>query len=162
MSAEEALAQDKVDGESDDTWKSADFVSFGNDRDDENAPEEEEKRDENSLAQGAEPLPPWMESYPNRNTRRVDPLVALHNEIVDFCMLMSPLPEEIREREVLIYRFKKLALATFGADTVRSIVLQQSMCSKQSVDFKLVVMRCSAQWQCLDRKRPDCSFRLRI
>jgi non-canonical poly(A) RNA polymerase PAPD5/7 len=57
-------------------------------------------------------LPPWMDSYVDY--RRVNHLVALHNEIVSFCRLMEPRPEEMKQRQDLVDRFTALAKSTFS------------------------------------------------
>lgn len=117
---EEPVSQeDAEDAVSGGNWKSDDFVAFGH--------EEVEGYNEDE-AQGPtsskrivleDDLPPWMTSAPRQGgARRVNPLVALHNEIVEFCELMAPMPEEIREREVLVDRFKKVANLAFGASKV--------------------------------------------
>jgi len=56
-------------------------------------------------------LPPWMESYVDY--RRVNPLIALHNEIVGFCKLMEPKKEEMKTREELVAKFTALVKSTF-------------------------------------------------
>lgn len=56
-------------------------------------------------------LPPWMENYVDY--RLVNPLVALHNEILWFCKLMEPRQEEMRTREELVAKFTALAQSTF-------------------------------------------------
>ena len=56
-------------------------------------------------------LPPWMESYVDY--RRVNPMVALHNEIVAFCKLMEPRDEEMKTREEIVARFTILAQSIF-------------------------------------------------
>jgi hypothetical protein len=56
-------------------------------------------------------LPPWMETYVDY--RRVNPLVALHNEIVSFCRLMEPRKDEMKTREDLVAKFTALAKSTF-------------------------------------------------
>ena len=43
-----------------------------------------------------------------------NPLVALHNEIVWFCKLMEPRPEEMKQRNELVTRFTELAESVFG------------------------------------------------
>ena len=59
-------------------------------------------------------LPPWMDSYVDY--RRVNHLVALHNEIVSFCRLMEPRPEEMKQRQDLVDRFTALAKSTFSTE----------------------------------------------
>lgn len=110
----------------DETWKSADFLSLengNNDDEDEAEIEEGDSAQQNGQAPPPPPceeLPPWMEQLPATvDARRINPLVALHNEIVDFCALMTPLPEEIKEREQLVESFKEVAYDTFGSDKVR-------------------------------------------
>jgi len=56
-------------------------------------------------------LPPWMESYVDYN--RVNPLIALHNEIVGFRRLMEPREEEMKTREELVAKFTALAKSIF-------------------------------------------------
>lgn len=56
-------------------------------------------------------LPPWMPAYVNR--KRTNHLVALHNEIVGFCKLMEPRPEEMKQRADLVERFTTLAKSVF-------------------------------------------------
>ena len=56
-------------------------------------------------------LPPWMKTYVDY--RRVNPLVALHNEIVCFCRLMEPREEELKTREDLVTKFTLLAKSVF-------------------------------------------------
>ena len=56
-------------------------------------------------------LPPWMETYVDY--RRVNPLIALHNEIVGFCKLMEPKKEEMKTREELVAKFTALVKSTF-------------------------------------------------
>jgi hypothetical protein len=56
-------------------------------------------------------LPPWMETYVDY--RRVNPLIALHNEIVGFCKLMEPKEEEMKTREELVAKFTALVKSTF-------------------------------------------------
>ena len=56
-------------------------------------------------------LPPWMDTYVDH--RRVNPLVALHNEIVGFCRLMEPRDDEMKTREELVAKFTALAKSVF-------------------------------------------------
>ena len=51
-------------------------------------------------------LPPWMPNY--IDYRQTNLLVALHNEIVQFCNLIQPREHEIRKRQELVDRFTKL------------------------------------------------------
>ena len=98
-------------------FKSDDFVALGDSSDEEDRFNEEQEKQpapSNNLAVSGGSLPPWMTNAPRQGPRRVNPLVALHNEIVDFCEVMSPLPEEIKERESLVERFKKVAFSEFG------------------------------------------------
>jgi non-canonical poly(A) RNA polymerase PAPD5/7 len=59
-------------------------------------------------------LPPWMGDFVNY--RQVNPLVALHNEIVSFCKLMEPRKEEMKERQELVDRFTALAHSVFDVE----------------------------------------------
>lgn len=60
---------------------------------------------------GGESLPPWMKQY--TDYRRINPLLALHNEIVGFCNLMSPLEEEMQQKKQIVDRFKELVTQIF-------------------------------------------------
>lgn len=101
-----------TDNSNDDDWADADFLTFDNGadekdeagNDDMNEEEEEESNDD---------LPPWMSREPRRN---INPLVRLHNEIVDFCSLMEPRKKEIEEREDLVKKFRVIADSCFGSD----------------------------------------------
>jgi non-canonical poly(A) RNA polymerase PAPD5/7 len=59
-------------------------------------------------------LPPWMKEYVDYH--QVNLLVALHNEIIAFCKLMEPRPDEIQERQELVNRFTALVKETFSDD----------------------------------------------
>lgn len=115
MSSEEPLPREDVEMTMGGNWKSNDFVSFGDNETDEEQEQREEGR--KHTFDTTSDLPPWMDSPPD--TRRMNPLVSLHNEIVDFCELMSPLPDEIKEREVLVERFKQVAYSAFAADNCK-------------------------------------------
>ena len=56
-------------------------------------------------------LPPWMKE--RVDYRRINPLVAFHNEIVSFCRLMEPRIEEMDMRKELVARFTDLVNSTF-------------------------------------------------
>jgi non-canonical poly(A) RNA polymerase PAPD5/7 len=119
-------------------WKNDDFVSFGENAEDES--DEEYGEEGRTTASAATPeMPPWMDSVPER---RVNPLVALHNEIVNFCELMSPLPEEIKERQVLVQRFKQVAFSAFGANKCKVEVFgsQATGLFLPSSDIDLVIL----------------------
>ena len=81
-------------------WKDDDFLLFGGGTAEEDQAKEAEDPAEASSdpsnhaatsVPAASDLPPWMDQH--TDFRRVPPLVALHNEIVGFCKLMSPMPE---------------------------------------------------------------------
>ena len=79
-----------------DAWKDDDFLSFDapqaeNSVADAFLSEGKKTGDPSMVAIASNDLPPWMDNY--TDFRRVSPLVALHNEIVGFCDLMSPMPE---------------------------------------------------------------------
>jgi non-canonical poly(A) RNA polymerase PAPD5/7 len=59
-------------------------------------------------------LPPWMPHHVDYIHTNL--LVALHNEIVQFCRLMEPREDEIRKRQELVDRFTKLAKECFQED----------------------------------------------
>ena len=122
---------------SENDWKNDDFLAFGpgdnsgnanNESDDDaaGAPAKDagDRRGKKRAAAGAD-LPPWMDErlawqQNPRNHRRPAPLVALHNEIVEFAQLMEPRPEEVRQREELVRMVRELAEQTFGKGRDRS------------------------------------------
>ena len=56
-------------------------------------------------------LPPWMTSFVDY--RRTNHMVALHNEIVQFCKLMEPRRHELQQRQELVDRFTVLVKSVF-------------------------------------------------
>ncbi|OEU20356.1 Nucleotidyltransferase, partial [Fragilariopsis cylindrus CCMP1102] len=56
-------------------------------------------------------VPPWMGG--RVDYRRINPMVAFHNEIVSFCRLMEPKPKEMKTREELTASFTALAKSVF-------------------------------------------------
>jgi len=70
-----------------------------------------ENREKQPSYDKSKSLPPWMENY--IDYRRVNHLVAFHNEIVAFCKLMEPRKEEMKKREELVVKFTVLAQSTF-------------------------------------------------
>jgi non-canonical poly(A) RNA polymerase PAPD5/7 len=94
-----------------------DFLAFHQDTN-ENEPQEQVPR--NRSQSNVSELPPWMDHY--TNFRQVTPLVALHNEIVGFCNLMSPMPEEMEQRNALVERFTTLAFKVFGKENCEVVV----------------------------------------
>lgn len=81
------MTDEQQQPEEEEAWKDDDFLSLGNS----NTNNEETRTDEQPSTNAKNDLPPWMDDY--TNFRRVSPLVALHNEIVGFCNLMSPMPK---------------------------------------------------------------------
>jgi hypothetical protein len=127
----------KEDYNKGESWVDDEFISFGGgDDDDDNDEDVDEDANHNDRGNNLAPqqppppppppppphavvLPPWMD-VPT-DYRRVNPLIALHNEIVSFCHLMQPLPEEMKERQELIQRIQQLVYKTFGGpDKVRT------------------------------------------
>ena len=103
-----------------------DFVTLGDDDDDEdddennnnedNEHDNEDDNNEDSTQQHRrrDLLPPWMsQDVVHRGPQGTNHLVALHNEIVGFCTLMEPRPDEMKQREELVVRFTKLATKIF-------------------------------------------------
>lgn len=82
-------------------WKDEDFLSF---EDNDEDPENDDLAEVNSSRGGRvltpQELPPWMDEY--TDFRRCSPLVALHNEVVGFCQLMSPLPEVCADQDFFV------------------------------------------------------------
>jgi len=65
----------------------------------------------------ADEPPPWMEMASQGSAfEDMHPMIQLHNEIVGFCNLMEPRPEELEKRQELVERFTKLVKKTFGDD----------------------------------------------
>lgn len=129
-----------------DNWNKDDFVAFGDDDDEDYAAaQDQQQRPAASTAVspgGESRMPPWMTSIVPQSSRRVNPLVALHNEIVDFYTLMSPLPEEIQEREELVERFQKIAYSAFGKEKCKVEVFgsQATGLFLPSSDVDLVIL----------------------
>ena len=100
-----------------------DFVTLGDDDDDDDDDENnnEEDNDDNDNNEDStqqhrrrDLLPPWMsQDVVHRGPQGTNHLVALHNEIVGFCTLMEPRPDEMKQREELVVRFTKLATKIF-------------------------------------------------
>jgi non-canonical poly(A) RNA polymerase PAPD5/7 len=110
-----------------DTWRNEDFLSLNvpNEEDDEKNESDDqsydsmrsidENKNEGSIRQLCVP---WIKNGKREHdSRRVHPLVALHNEIVSFCHLMEPLPSEIEQREKLIARVKQTVANHFDQNT---------------------------------------------
>lgn len=130
-------------------WKDDDFLSFGVE---EEVKEADEERLTSAALAEAMPhhqqtdryaLPPWLEEpYP----RRLHPLVQLHNEIVAFCHLVEPMPEEFRERENLIKRVRKLVEETFREPKIELFGSQATGLLLPSSDIDLVVHIPEKNW----------------
>ncbi|KAL3924116.1 MAG: hypothetical protein SGILL_001247 [Bacillariaceae sp.] len=94
-----------------------DFVTLGQIQDD----EQDQSDDDDDEAQANlnqqlsnNHLPPWMPQPVDY--RHTNLLVALHNEIVQFCKLMEPRDDETKQRQQLVDRFTKLAKECFSDD----------------------------------------------
>ena len=83
-------------------------------------------------------LPPWMEDYVDY--RRINPLVALHNEIVSFQKLMEPRENEMKTREELVAKFTALAESTFNECKVEVFGSQATGYVEQSSGFESSVL----------------------
>ena len=101
-------------------WHDDDFLSFGVDNtvdqdDDDCGDRVIAKR---PLKPPAVQLPPWMRQVPNvyRGLHRINPMVALHNEIVDFCSLMEPKESEIKVREALVAETSEIIMEAFSKE----------------------------------------------
>lgn len=97
----------KTDTPDDATDESSDDHSTGD------SPEEEEEEDPLSIISydNEKDLPPWMNQYTDFG--RTNYLVALHNELVDFCKLMEPQEEEMKQRQEVVKTFSDLVHSTF-------------------------------------------------
>lgn len=124
-------------------WKDDDFLSFGA-----VAQKEKSTSDASHVAASSEQredvLPPWMEeAYPGHT----NPLVQLHNEIVTFCQLVEPLPEEIQIRETLIGRIRSLVEETFREPDMQVFGSQATGLLLPSSDIDLVIYVDADNWQ---------------
>jgi non-canonical poly(A) RNA polymerase PAPD5/7 len=124
-------------------WKDDDFLSFG-------AVEQKEKSTGDALHVAAssehreDVLPPWMEeAYPGHT----HPLVQLHNEIVTFCQLVEPLPEEIQTRETLIGRVRRLVEELFREPDMQVFGSQATGLLLPSSDIDLVIYVDAENWK---------------
>lgn len=103
----------------DDGLDDEDFLVLGNHSDNErNDKDKVDDDDDNDDDDGYDyrynketDLPPWMQQHVDY--RRVNHVVALHNEIVGFCKLMEPRQEEMKQRRDLVESFTKLAKSAF-------------------------------------------------
>ena len=130
------VSDEKINGEGPSSDDESLFPSGGTESED--APKEEDWKDEDFLSfddnQGtAKPaaaslssssskplatplfnhetdLPPWMERAPQMY---INPLIRLHNEIVQFTNLVGPTQEETRERQALVERIRTLVDGVF-------------------------------------------------
>lgn len=90
-------------------------------------------------------LPPWM-TQPHKKGpgfRAINPMVALHNEIVDFCSLMEPRLSEIQTREALVVEISEIISTAFSKKEECSVNLFGSQATGlflPSSDIDLVVM----------------------
>lgn len=120
-----------------------DFVTLGNvDEEDTNDDKEDEEpggRNSSAVwdASGQQDLPPWMLDYPNyQRTKR---LVALHNEIVNFCKLMEPQANEMEQRGDLVKRFTRLVQDTFENAEVNVFGSQETGLYLPSSDIDIAI-----------------------
>ncbi|KAI2488628.1 Cid1 family poly A polymerase [Fragilaria crotonensis] len=108
----------------DEDWRNADFLTFSGDEEDSDEVDEDQTSSINKRLPQGDPrassdskvpsdLPPWMTVAASKN---INPLVRLHNEIVDFCKLMEPKPSELSKREEWVVRLRALAQSCFGSD----------------------------------------------
>eukprot|EP00545_Synedropsis_sp_CCMP1620_P007480 CAMPEP_0119029652 /NCGR_PEP_ID=MMETSP1176-20130426/40631_1 /TAXON_ID=265551 /ORGANISM="Synedropsis recta cf, Strain CCMP1620" /LENGTH=434 /DNA_ID=CAMNT_0006986003 /DNA_START=29 /DNA_END=1333 /DNA_ORIENTATION=+ len=107
-----------------DDWHNDDFLTLnesGNGEEDDQKSSQQQEDKKAAIASMLD-LPPWMPTPPVK----CNPLVRLHNEIVDFCALMEPLPEELKAREELVTQFKALAHGCFGKDGVVTVFGSQA------------------------------------
>ncbi|KAL3939488.1 MAG: hypothetical protein SGBAC_005794 [Bacillariaceae sp.] len=105
-----------------DNYTNSNSINNNDDDDDDGDNDERESQNESQLASGASynnatHLPPWMKE--SVDYRRTNHLVALHNEIVEFCRLMEPREEEMKLRNELVDRFTKLAKTVFPKSEVQ-------------------------------------------
>lgn len=132
-------------------WKDDDFLSFGAEAED----GEDEKEERLQAAARAETLPhhqrtdtsalpPWMnEAFP----RDMNPLVQLHNEIVSFCRLVEPMPEEVKAREEMIERIRTMVNATFQDPKIELFGSQATGLLLPSSDIDLVITIPEENWR---------------
>lgn len=135
-------------------WKDDDFLSFGAKQSKEDDDDNNNNNEWLTTAALAETvpyhqqtdtsaLPPWLdEAFP----RGLNPLVQLHNEIVSFCKLVEPMPEEIEEREALIKRVQKLVEETFHEPHLELFGSQATGLLLPSSDIDLVITIPENNW----------------
>ena len=132
-------------------WKDDDFLSFGAKTDD----DQEEKAERLQAAARAETLPhhqrtdttvlpPWMnQAFP----RDMNPLVQLHNEIVAFCKLVEPMPEEIQAREDMVEKISKMVRDIFQDPKIELFGSQATGLLLPSSDIDLVITIPEENWR---------------
>jgi non-canonical poly(A) RNA polymerase PAPD5/7 len=129
-------------------WHDDDFLSFGgadHDEDQSYRAIVTKRPLPKQRQQAASPLPPWM-TQPHEKPpgfRPINPMVALHNEIVDFCSLMEPRISEIQIREALVIEISEIISAAFSKKEECSVNLFGSQATGlflPSSDIDLVVM----------------------
>ena len=137
--------KDEIDPTNEETWKDEDFLSFAATKDTDKADvelsDDDMETSSSSSSQGLEGdlLPPWMDHHIDPN--RTHPLTALHNEIVGFCRLIEPMPDEIRQREKLVKRIEKLVTTSFDENAqVKVFGSQATGLFLPSSDIDLVVI----------------------
>lgn len=131
-------------------WKDDDFLSFG--ATEEITKEEDDERLVTAALAETLPhhrqtdtnvLPPWLDAA---SPQGLHPLVHLHNEIVAFCKLVEPLPEEIQARDDLITRVRKLVDETFHEAQVELFGSQATGLLLPSSDIDLVITIPEKDW----------------
>lgn len=141
--------------EEEEVWKDDDFLSFGADNDEDNEDDEYEKEERMQAAARAETLPhhqqtdttvlpPWMDEACPED---MNPLVQLHNEIVSFCHLVEPMPEEIRAREEMVERVRKLVQEIFVEPKIELFGSQATGLLLPSSDIDLVITIPEDNWR---------------
>lgn len=83
-------------------------------------------------------LPPWMLRHPD--PKRTHLLTSLHNEIVSFCQLIEPLPEEITAREQLVKRIEKLVKQIFANGEIDVFGSQATGLFLPTSDIDIVIL----------------------
>lgn len=120
---------------------------------DEETPEEEHQAQHGASYNPETDLPPWMKQ--RVDYRRVNHLVALHNEVVGFCKLMEPHEDEMKQRRELVNSFTKLAKATFDGCQVDVFGSQATKLCLPTSDIDIAIQLSDEDSKLMDQEQID-------
>lgn len=126
-----------------------DFLVLG-DNDDESDEEDVSNGELDNRSETGTDLPPWMNHYVDY--RRVNYLVALHNEIVAFCKLMEPREEEMKQRRDLVDRFTTLVKSTFEGCQVEVFGSQATGLCLPTSDIDIAIQLSDSDTETMQRE----------